>query len=212
MKNDDENAAKKSFERIVELNMFEIKLCKTIKSSRLRKKIIAQQYINLRFCITNNLIEWYQKYLNEYLNSFYKIQNDNDIEINTLIYRSFSSVIQCLYTNNKKEYAKESIKRIYDINTSFVNLNHKENAKCFVSFLAGGVDYAIDNKNEDLIDYLIDILDETGKITSRIKLMDVFIDGIEGLDFTYSKVDRESNTFEVTFKFNNIDFEFIELS
>ena len=36
-----------------------------------------------------------------------------------------------------------------------------------------------------------------------------FIDGIEGLDFTYSKVDRESNTFEVTFKFNNIDFEFI---
>ena len=67
-----------------------------------------------------------------------------------------------------------------------------------------------DNKQEEV--FLIDILDETGKITSRIKLMDVFIDGIEGLDFTYSKVDRESNTFDVTFKFNNIDFEFIELS
>lgn len=67
-----------------------------------------------------------------------------------------------------------------------------------------------DNKQEEV--FLIDILDETGKITSRIKLMDVFIDGIEGLDFTYSKVDRESNTFEVTFKFNNIDFEFMELS
>ncbi len=160
MKNNNKNAAEESFGRIVELNMFEIKLCKSIKSSRLRKKIIAQQHINLRFCINNHLIELYQKYLNEYLNSFYKIQNDNDIEINTLIYRSFSSVIQCLYTNNKTEYAKDSIKRIHDINTSFVNLNHKENAKCFVSFLAGGVDYAIDNKNEDLIDYLIDILDE----------------------------------------------------
>lgn len=57
--------------------------------------------------------------------------------------------------------------------------------------------------------FMIDLLDETGKITSRIKLMDVFIDGIEGLDFTYSKVDRESNTFDVTFKFNNIDFIFI---
>ena len=68
----------------------------------------------------------------------------------------------------------------------------------------------VDNKQEEV--FLIDILDETGKITSRIKLMDVFIDGIEGLDFTYSKVERESNTFDVTFKFNNIDFEFIELS
>ena len=68
----------------------------------------------------------------------------------------------------------------------------------------------VDNKQEEV--FLIDILDETGKITSRIKLMDVFIDGIEGLDFTYSKVERESNTFDVTFKFNNIDFEFIELN
>lgn len=58
--------------------------------------------------------------------------------------------------------------------------------------------------------FMIDLLDETGKITSRIKLFDVFIDGIDGLDFTYSKVERESNTFDVTFKFNNIDFVFIE--
>lgn len=58
--------------------------------------------------------------------------------------------------------------------------------------------------------FMIDLLDETGKITSRIKLLDVFIDGIEGLDFTYSKVDRQVDTFDVTFKFNNIDFVFIE--
>jgi hypothetical protein len=65
------------------------------------------------------------------------------------------------------------------------------------------------NHQQDKL-FMIDILDETGKITSRIKLFDVFIDGIDGLDFTYSKVDRESNTFDVTFKFNNIDFVFIE--
>ena len=57
--------------------------------------------------------------------------------------------------------------------------------------------------------FMIDLLDETGKITFRIKLFDVFINGIDGLDFTYSKVDRESNTFDVTFSFNNIDFVFI---
>ena len=57
--------------------------------------------------------------------------------------------------------------------------------------------------------FMIDLLDETGKITSRIKLFDVLINGIDGLDFTYSKVDRESNTFDVTFSFNNIDFVFV---
>ena len=29
------------------------------------------------------------------------------------------------------------------------------------------------------------------------------------IDFNYSKVDREANTFDVTFKFNNIDFEYL---
>lgn len=64
------------------------------------------------------------------------------------------------------------------------------------------------NEQQDEV-FMIDLLDETGKITSRIKLFDVLINGIDGLDFTYSKVDRESNTFDVTFSFNNIDFVFI---
>lgn len=54
----------------------------------------------------------------------------------------------------------------------------------------------------------IEILDESGTIISRIKYIDVHIDGIEGLDFNYTKVEREANTFDVTFKFNNIDFEY----
>lgn len=54
----------------------------------------------------------------------------------------------------------------------------------------------------------IEILNEDGTVLSKVKFIDVYIDGIEGLDFNYSKVERESNTFDVTFKFNNIDFEY----
>ncbi len=57
--------------------------------------------------------------------------------------------------------------------------------------------------------FLIDILNESGNVISRIKLKDVFIDGIDGLDFNYNKVERDSSTFDVTFKFNNIDFVFV---
>jgi hypothetical protein len=55
----------------------------------------------------------------------------------------------------------------------------------------------------------IEIMNEAGTITNRIKLNDCHLDGIEGLDFTYNKTSRDVGTFDVTFKFNNIDFDFL---
>lgn len=55
----------------------------------------------------------------------------------------------------------------------------------------------------------IELMDETGTVISKVKYIDVHMDGIEGLDFNYTKIERESNTFDVTFKFNNIDFEYL---
>ena len=57
----------------------------------------------------------------------------------------------------------------------------------------------------------IELLSETGTITSRIIFKDVLIDGIDGLEFNFNKIEREAGTFDVTFKFNNIDFEFITI-
>ena len=55
----------------------------------------------------------------------------------------------------------------------------------------------------------LEIIDATGVVTSKIYFKHVLMDGIDGLDFSYNKVERESGTFDITFKFNNIDFEFI---
>jgi hypothetical protein len=63
-------------------------------------------------------------------------------------------------------------------------------------------------KNEEVL--YIELLDETGKIMARIKFFDCHIDGIDGLDFTYNKIERDSSTFNIKFKFNNIDFVFID--
>lgn len=56
----------------------------------------------------------------------------------------------------------------------------------------------------------IELLDETGKITTVIKYYGVLIDSIDGLDFSYDKVERDSGTFDVNFKYNNIEIEFIK--
>jgi hypothetical protein len=55
----------------------------------------------------------------------------------------------------------------------------------------------------------IELMDETGVVCSRIKYMDCHIDGIEGLEFTFNKTERDAGEFDVIFKFNNIDFEIL---
>lgn len=57
--------------------------------------------------------------------------------------------------------------------------------------------------------FYLDILDEHGVPTARITLFQPRVDGIDGLSFNYNKVERNVETFDVKFKFNNIDFDFL---
>ena len=59
----------------------------------------------------------------------------------------------------------------------------------------------------DLFDVIF--LDEDSIPVSRMMLYQPEFNGISGLEFSYDKVERESGTFDVTFTFNNIDFDFI---
>ena len=52
-------------------------------------------------------------------------------------------------------------------------------------------------------------LDEQSLPTSRMLIYQPEFNGIDGLEFSYDKVERQMETFNVTFTFNNIDFDFI---
>lgn len=52
------------------------------------------------------------------------------------------------------------------------------------------------------------ILDEMGVPVIKVLFYQPKIDGLEGLDFSYDKIERQKETFDVTFKFNNIDIDF----
>ena len=62
-------------------------------------------------------------------------------------------------------------------------------------------------KKDDLFE--IDILDSTGKVIGRVKLFHPRIDGIDGLEFSYNKLERQVETFDLKFRFNNIDFDIL---
>ena len=62
-------------------------------------------------------------------------------------------------------------------------------------------------KEDELFE--IDILDSTGKVIGRVKLFQPRIDGIDGLEFSYNKLERQVETFDLKFRFNNIDFDIL---
>jgi hypothetical protein len=68
-------------------------------------------------------------------------------------------------------------------------------------------EYANVTKKDDLFE--IDILDSTGKVIGRVKLFQPRIDGIDGLEFSYNKLERQVETFDLKFRFNNIDFDIL---
>lgn len=63
------------------------------------------------------------------------------------------------------------------------------------------------NKESEPVLY-VEILDDEGVSIAKVKFIDVHINGIDGLEFNYNKIERDSGTFDVSFKFNNIDFDF----
>jgi hypothetical protein len=73
--------------------------------------------------------------------------------------------------------------------------------------------YSRDKKYGDMrLEFTIDLLDNNEKVYSRIIIKDPIIDGIDMLDFDYTQPIAESGTFNVIFKYSNIDYQFIDIN
>lgn len=62
-------------------------------------------------------------------------------------------------------------------------------------------------EDNDMFDVIF--LDENSLPVSRMMLYQPEFNGITGLEFSYDKIERQADTFEVTFTFNNIDFDLL---
>ena len=66
-----------------------------------------------------------------------------------------------------------------------------------------------DPATQNFDDLILYILNESGEAVSRVIFTDIHIDSLDGLDFSYSKVERQSDTFILNFKYNTIDIDFL---
>lgn len=58
--------------------------------------------------------------------------------------------------------------------------------------------------------FYLDVINKTGSIYARVSLMQPIMDSIDMLDLNYTQPIAQSQTFVATFKYSNIEFEFIE--
>lgn len=56
----------------------------------------------------------------------------------------------------------------------------------------------------------LEILNEDGVVCSRVLFKDCYLEGIEDIELSYNKIERDTVTFNISMKFNNIDFEFVD--
>ena len=72
--------------------------------------------------------------------------------------------------------------------------------------------YSRDTKYKKLPEqFFIDIFNNKGEVYSRIVIDDPIISEIDMLDFNYNAPVAQSQTFKVTFKYSNLDYQFINI-
>ena len=81
----------------------------------------------------------------------------------------------------------------------------------FIMFESFFYIYSRDTKSDKIPSPLsINIMNEFGEIYSRIMLYDPVIEGMDMLDLDFTQPVASSQSFRVTYKYSNIDFQFIE--
>jgi hypothetical protein len=70
-------------------------------------------------------------------------------------------------------------------------------------------DRATLNKEMTLAVLPVDVMNEYGEIYARVLIHGPIIDAMDMLDLSYTQPIAQSQTFQVTFKYSNIEFEFI---
>lgn len=81
----------------------------------------------------------------------------------------------------------------------------------FILFESFFYKYCRDTDNSQLdTHFSVDVYNEQGEIYARILLYKPIIDSMDMLDLDFTQPVATSQTFQVTFKYTNIDFQFIE--
>ena len=128
--------------------------------------------------------------------------------------RDPNRVDENMFLGRAVDYQYRSVDNPEQIIDRTLNIEFRHTAgflNYFIMFESFFYIYARDTKSTKLPSPLaVDIMNELGEIYSRIVLYDPIIEGMDMLDLDFTNPVASSQSFRVTYKYSNIDFQFIE--
>ncbi len=159
-----------TFERIVNLNLYQLKCCLKIKSETIINSIIKQQYKNLKYCIDNKLYEYFKIYLEDYCRYVYKMQTDGNDMLIDKFYTVFANIhIDLLECDNCNEYTTFVTESVESMISSLVFSDKNSNTKGYFKYLTSVILEVLDKEQKALFYEMLDKLKHFSHIVLRNK-------------------------------------------
>jgi len=164
---DGENAKSidESFQRIIDIGMYELSLCKEINSELLISEIIGQQVSNIDFCIEMEQYERYKKYIDELTDLTYHAYNSENKKIISNCYSIYLSTLKRLLEVERSEWILYLVKHLYSMSNSLSFVINNVNLKHFASLIVFGL---LNCKNEEIYKELYSIFEKYTYLICKI--------------------------------------------
>lgn len=154
-----------SFERIVNVGIYQLELSSDINSRLLINEIKKQQVENIKFCIKSNQYGWFEKYINSLSRfTFSKQKEEEDIVVSET-FDIYVSILKILIQDEKEAWIRYMVGKLFSMTTSLNFLSSNINLKYFASLIVYGL---LNCKEGEIYNYLYGIFEDFTNVAGRI--------------------------------------------
>lgn len=154
-----------SFQRIIDIGIYELRLCREINSDLLIAEIVGQQVSNIDFCIEADQYEKYKNYINELTDLTYHGYSTENKKLISNCYSIYLSIVKRLLELERSEWILYLVKQLYSMSNSLSFVINDVNLKHFASLIV----FALLNcKNEQIYKQLYDIFEKYTQLICKM--------------------------------------------
>ncbi len=128
-----------SFDRILNLGVYQLELCKDIHSELLINEISIQQKNNIEFCIEFDRYEWFKKYIKKMSVLTFRTQKQGEEKVVSETFDIYISILEKLVVEEKEEWINYMLDILFAMTTSLNFLSSNINLKYFASLIVYGL-------------------------------------------------------------------------
>ena len=162
---EDRKSVEDSFERIVNIGVYQLELCKDINSELIVDEISSQQIKNIKFCIEINHYEWFKKYTKQVIALTFDAQEKGEDKVVAELFSIYTSILSELIKEEKMEWIKYMLNKLFSMTMSLNFLSSNINLKYFASLVVYGLLHC---EQGDLYDYLYEVFEKFTSVACRI--------------------------------------------